>query len=151
MSTAATSQEPLQLDWRQQNRRIVVTPEDEDRYILTVQEAIRSCRVAEQSVLFDRQFRTLRDHLATWIRDNLPKIGRAFLTVHDGEWLFLVLTRLPKCDERFEEELTKLDLEVAQDRRFHLLRFNVLALPDVSEQALRSFISTRTLEYRRAK
>ena len=50
-----------------------------------------------------------------------------------------------KYDETLDDELTDLDLEVANDDDYNLIRLNVQNLPRASDESVESFLATGQL------
>lgn len=132
-------QRVIQIDAANVDGTVTITPSDEDRFNLRVREVIEAClkaRVGEQA---EQRFRLLLRRLVEWT------LGRsdtrdAFLTTRDGALCFVVVRQESPYDEQFEDALTDLDIELANDED---IRFpvRVLSLPPVSESAMKSFLS----------
>ena len=138
----AQRQKHILLDFRRKGEQVFVNPEDNDKFFMSVQVAAAACQMAGKVVAFGDQFRDLLEKLASWIKAHRKPIQQAFVTIRDSGFLFLVVQTTPYLDLDLEAELTTLDLEVAQDESFDLLRLNVLALPASSNQAYESFLET---------
>ena len=146
-------QEPLRLDFYEQGRKVLVKPQDHDAFVVSVEEAAAACQIANrnQSYTFGLQFEELLRRLAKWIQLHKAAVRKAYVTVRDAGFLFLVVQKSPALDLKLEEDLTELDLEVAHEEAFGLLRLNVLALPSSSKEAYESFLESCAWEYRHAK
>jgi hypothetical protein len=140
---------PIRLDYRIKGGNVVVMPNDEDRFTMTIQEAALACKAGVKQLRFGRQFeRTLLPRLGSWMKAHKNKIQKAFLTLGDGRLLFLIVRREVPYDETFENELSDLDISIARDETLDLIRLAVLALPCVSEETYASFLDNRMiLEY----
>jgi len=58
LSSTQQTDNPLQLNYyKQKNRLVVVTPADEDRFSMTVDEAIHACRASIKNAAFRKQFK----------------------------------------------------------------------------------------------
>ena len=114
MSTT-TQTSPIPLSWHERDRLVRIEPEDEDRFGLTVAEAIYACRSAVSERTFRRQFEKLLVRLAEWVATNRRLLADAFLSVRDAGLLFLVVQKEKALDEELEEKLVRLDLEVARN------------------------------------
>ncbi len=139
---ANTQIAPIQLQWKNKRHPVVVTPADEDRFCITVDEAIHACKAASSSAKFTGQFKVLLDYLADWLRQNKKIVQCAYLTVRDAGLMFLPVKKEVPYNRAFENSLTDLDLAVANDPNFDLIKLSVLSLPPVSNDAINSFIST---------
>ena len=146
----ANRQEYIRLKWLERDRKILVEDADEDRFSMTVEEAIEACRVyeREKQPLFRKQFKMLLGFLGEWSFKRRNKLAKVFLTIRDAGLLFLVVTKRKTYDEGFEEELTQLDIEVANKEDFSRILLSVQALPLCSSSNYDSFCyPERTLEY----
>jgi len=146
----ANRQEYIRLKWLERDRKILVEDADEDRFSMTVEEAIEACKVyeREKQPLFRKQFKMLLDFLGEWSFKRRNKLAKVFLTIRDAGLLFLVVTKRKTYDESFEEELTQLDIEVANKEDFSGILLSVQALPLCSSSNYDSFCyPERTLEY----
>lgn len=142
---------PILLNWDQKDRMVMVEDKDEDRYLLTVEQAIEACGAhnKENRAIFKRQFEDLQAYLGQWASERKGKIRRAFLTIRDAGLLFLLVTQKKTYDENFESELTKLDLEIANSNDFSEIQMSVQALPLCNEDNYYSFCNPEwTLEYK---
>ena len=144
---------PIQLDWGDGERPITVTPKDQDRFTTTVQEAIRACKAELSSAKFMEQFRSgLLERLAAWIRDHAEKVAGGYITIRDSTLLFLVVRKMAGWDGKFDDDLTALDVDIANDPKLDLIRLNVISLPKGSDAAASSFLDPEfTLEYKHAR
>ena len=148
----ANQQVYIPLKWVERDRKILIEDADQDRFSITVEEAIEACKAynIEKRVLFRKQFDMLLDFLGGWSYHRKNKLAKVFLTIRDAGLLFLVVTKRKTYDEDFEEELTQLDLEIANSDNFSEILLSVQALPLCSESNYDSFCyPERTLEYTR--
>lgn len=137
-----------QLRYQDREGVVVVTPDDEDRFAITVGAAIQACHAFEQQKVFEHQFTIVLKRLAKWVQETQAEIAGAYVTVRDNGLLFLVVRKSPQYDACFEDKLTELDLEVANDPNLNLIRLSVLAIPEASDDAVASFWAPgHTLEY----
>ena len=139
------------LPWSEKDKRVVIEDADEDRFSLTVEEAIEACSVyhKEKRAQFRRQFHDLLDFLGKWTYARRTEIFKAFLTIRDAGLLFLVVSRGKKYDPVFEDELTKLDITIANSEEFSEIQMSVQALPFCGAPNYDSFCNPDlTLEYK---
>ena len=146
--TTKTMESPIQLRWGEKNKRVVVTPEDENRFIVTVEAAIRACNAAVQYSAFEPVFSNLLTHLGEWKRQHEEQILDAYLTVRDAELMFVVVKKTREYDREFEDLLTSLDIGIAQDKDFEMINLSVLGLPKSPTKSVADFLSPQnTLKY----
>lgn len=132
----------IQLTYNDQGT-VVVTPRDEDRFALTIDAAIQACAIHVQREQQLTRFRLLLNRLAEWLRCQEPKnkISRALLTERDGMLLFLVIMRGTRFDPELENDLTQLELDILDDPQLKDFPFTVMALPQLDEEQLKSFVN----------
>ena len=128
----------VQLDWNDQSGRVTVTPKDQDRYTLKVQQAIELLNLGHQHQLFQSAFQVLVNRLGEWLSQQ-SGIREAFLTLRDGGFLFVVVRKDSRLDDDFEDSLTDLDVAIAGDADLRRLRVDVLSLPGASASAIETF------------
>jgi hypothetical protein len=131
---------PLQLNYKTQGQTVVITPENEDRFSLTVQEAIRACSAGQDAIIFDRQFKKLLEKTTFWLKKNSSDIDKAYVTIRDSDILFFIVRKTVEYNRDFEDVLTDFDIEVAEDRNLDKIRMSVLAIPKSSPQTITSFL-----------
>lgn len=131
---------PILLDWSDRKSFVIVTPEDEDRFFLTVEDAINACKSHSGFTEFQRTFKDLLTYLARWIERHREKIKEAYLTVRETDMLFLTVHTGKSFDWEFEDSLTELDVFVAQADKYKEVRLNVLCIPNAGEDSVISFL-----------
>jgi len=127
-----------------------IVAEDNDQFLWTVQEVVRACKAQGRFADVGKQLRTLLQKLRDWCNSHPDDIREAYLTVRDSGLLFLLVRKTKPFNEALEEALTDLDLEVANDNDFDLIRLSVLALPATSEESVRSFLPRQPPEVENA-
>jgi hypothetical protein len=148
--TAAVISAPssfVQLDWAMKDGVITVTPKDQDRFCIKVHKAIEILQQASRAEEFTRQFNLLLRTLATWIKDR-DDVDRAYLTHRDGALAFVVMRTSCVYDDAFEDALSEMDFQTANDADLNLIKMDAIGLPRASAEAVSSFLDQSfTLEY----
>ena len=121
--------------------KVLVINRHEDRFVMTAQEAVEACHAAHESIRFSNQFGGLLDKLASWIDENRASAHRAQIAVRESDLLFLVTQASETFDSDLMEKVAVLDLEVANDDNFSLIRMNALVIPRATEEAATAFVS----------
>jgi hypothetical protein len=137
--------EPIQLKWEQKDGTIVVTPNDQDRYLVKVGKAIEILRQHEREQQFGRQFSVLNKRLAAWLEEHSDKCARAFLTAGESTLRFIVVRKEVRFDSEITDALSELGVEIANDPDLNLIKVATRALPFASDEALQSFLDTEFL------
>ena len=121
---------------------VFVNPKDNDKFVLTAQDAVRACRAWDKAVQFGRQFEELLNHLSRWIKQHRTHISVAKLNVRQNDILFVVTQKVVERDDVLADQLTELDLEITTAPRFDLISLNVLSLPLVDSESAAAFLSS---------
>ncbi|MEW4527024.1 hypothetical protein [Maioricimonas sp. JC845] len=129
-------QTAVEINWYAEEDRVEVTPRDQQRFELQKDRVINLLQLANHG---EKQLLVLLQLLGRWIDRNSAKIANAYLTLRDNTLLFLVISNTPTCDDEFEDELSDLDLALANDPDLRLIRLNTIVLPPASPEALGSF------------
>lgn len=141
---------PIALKWNEKERTVLLEPEDQDRFALTVEEAIAACRAyaPQERADMKRRFDALLDRLGAWVAEHKKKVAKAFFTIRDSNFLFLVVMKGRGYDPDLTGELTELDIEIARSGAFKGLRLSVQELPNVSDEDCAAFLNPHlTLVY----
>jgi len=149
MSSPATKgqsvpQEIIDLRFDDEAGQIRVHFPDKHIQVMAVEAAVRACGAFRDQIEFANQFDDLLGHLAKWSRTHQPHVAESFLTTRDGGLLFLVIWSQAGFDGNLEDELTDLDVGVANNHAYGLVRMSVLGLPPCSKDSLSSFLSQDT-------
>jgi hypothetical protein len=128
----------VQLDARNEHGVVTVTPNDKDRFVLRVGEAILACQRAKAGEDDRQRFDLLLKRLAEWVLGRTD-VREAFLTAREGGLCFVAVRMQSPYDAEFEDALTQLDIELAHDRDIKF-RVEVMSLPPVSPKTLLTFI-----------
>ena len=129
----------VQLDWSNDNGQITVTPRDEDRFTIKMRRAIEVLQRAEKGDLFNTQFQLLMSILASWTSQR-QDVERSYITIRDGRLAFVVVRNESAYCEEFEDELSDLDIRIANDVDLNLIELDAIGLPKISSPALKSFL-----------
>lgn len=135
----------IELHCQNSGGHVRVVPPDRDLMTLPVELAIEACRAFKHQIEFNDQFSMLLDHLAKWMAQHRDRVSQAYLTTRDAGLLFLVIQSSSHYDSDLEDELTNLDLDVANDPDFSRVMLNVLGLPAVDEESIRSFLNPKVI------
>src|SRR5436309_2477533 len=114
--TAVAKANAVPIHYEHRNGAVVVTPEDEGRFALAVEMAYRrSCPLFQDRALFRTQFEQLLRKLAHWLAAHEDVIGEASVTLRGAALEFLLVRKGTRYDADFEDELSDLDIAIAQD------------------------------------
>lgn len=126
-----------------QDGQVTLEGENEERFTLRFEEVVRACQLHVSVNRFSVQFRLLVKRLSGWL-EGQAGVKSAFLTLRDAQLLFLVVTETDEYDADFEDALSDLDIELANDDDLSDIGFGVLSLPNVPTESLESFMHPTT-------
>ena len=133
----------IELHFENRDGQVRVMLPDNHIMAMSVEVAVHACRAFKDQILFKSQFDGLLPYLAEWIDLHSDDVKEAYLTTRDSGLLFLVVTKGKTFNGSFEDELTGLDIEVANDTDYSLINMNVLAIPPSGDEDTHSFISNK--------
>lgn len=105
---------PIYLTYRSVEK-VVVEPDDQDRFVTTVQDAARACKSAQVGTEWQAQFENFLARVHEWCEARKDRIDSSFVDVGDGGLRVNVCTSMADFDFDFEDEVTELDIELARD------------------------------------
>lgn len=135
----------VELDWYDDSEVVQVRPRDRQRFELQKDRAIEILQAAKEADRFQKQLELLLNKLAAWANRWEAKISSAIVTLQDGALAFVVVQKSEKYDEDLQDDLSDLDFSIANDVDFGLMKLTTLLLPNVSGEALESFLDRRLL------
>ena len=142
--TANKSAAPIRLSSRIKDKRVLV--EDGDSQLLwTVDQVLTACRAYNRHVeLADvtRQVRELWALLTEWLAARGDAVQSAHLQPANlGQLLFLVVQKAPQFNQELTDSLTELDMDVANDDRFKLIKMMVRLVPPCEQDQIEAMLS----------
>ncbi len=144
-----THSDPVPISWDERDRKVVVTPENRDRYVTTVDAVLEACRIHQGGATFQKQFEQLLAELGQWLSDRAGDVHAAHIVVEANGLLFLVVRKTVKFNAELTEALADLEIQIHNDDRFSQLRLRALALPLVDEHGVKTFLGEHVLTYAR--
>src|SRR5437660_1607842 len=124
MMTAKT-QPIIQLVHADGAAQVLIETEQQDRFMLTLHAAIRACQAFSHMDEFTEQFKKLHVKISAWLAAQDQHVSKAYLTARDSAILLLLVQKSAAFDQELEDALTDLDIEIAQDEEFNLIRLNI--------------------------
>ncbi len=119
-------------------RQVIVEPDDEDRFVMTAQNAVKACQDSKQR---QEAIRTFKEGflvpLLDWCRKFLDKVQACYVAAPTTFLQVFVIGKSQKYDFDLSEELSALELKLADT-----WRVSVLQLPATAPDDLQSFFNT---------
>ncbi|MCC7424979.1 MAG: hypothetical protein IT428_32305 [Planctomycetaceae bacterium] len=130
-----SSDRPIQLKW--DGGHVVITPEDEDRFVKEASWAVSACQNKLALERFVRQFKD--DFLVTvhsWCVQQGDRVRGAFVPIDAASHLqVFVVTRLPRYDFTLSQALSDLETRLFEKS----WPCDVLQIPDGSMESVQTF------------
>ena len=122
----------------------MVKRKSRDMFFVDVTEAALACAAVADFKVFTGQMADLLDKLSDWVKLRRDRLKGAHLTLRQNHRsvLFVIMQKDIPFDAELSDELTDLDIEVANDEAFKLLTLDVLAIPAVSRESANAFLSS---------
>ena len=120
----------------------LVQMKDGDKFLVPVAAAALACRAVESFDEFSGQFQHLLDFLHEWVSGRRELVRSAHLTVRESDLLFLLVQKQVGYHDQLNDDLTDLDLEIANSDDFRLLSLEVMAVPPASPDSYQAFQSS---------
>ncbi|AWM38709.1 hypothetical protein GobsT_31000 [Gemmata obscuriglobus] len=137
--TTSQSVSPIRLNSQAKDKRIWVELRDgEEELLWTVDQILTACRAYNQTVSLadvDRPVRELWKVLNAWCVSQSDAIKTAYLQpTGNGRLLFLVVQPATGFDQELTDALTELDMDIANDDRFELVKMDVRLVTPMSQE-----------------
>jgi hypothetical protein len=129
------SSEPIRLHFTDQTR-VVVTPEDEDRFTTTAAEAVRACKNAQEVLSWREEFEKFLTHVYGWCRTR-ETIAKAYLAFSDEGLELFILTRGSEYRFDLDDDISELDLDLGKG--FKKCPTEITQLPETPVRSLHAF------------
>lgn len=117
---------PIRLSFRSE-QRVVVEPDDKDRFIMTVREAAIACKQAEDNKEWEESFREFLVYLEKWGESHSDRIASVFVYTGDGSLNILVGTTGDSYASDLDDILSDLDITLV--KKFPWLIADVMQIP----------------------
>ena len=131
-----TISQPIRLRFDDQTP-VVVTSEDEDRFMTTSAEAAYACRQAENMLHWKNEFDHLLAFLHKWCAGKDKQVARTYMAISEDGLKAFILTRGPEYLFEFDDAISALDIEVAE--KFERCPTEVIQMPETPAGSLTSF------------
>lgn len=134
------SETPIQIDWKDGDRKVVMTPENADKFLFTVREVVEACR---SSLSQEEMANDLRDRFLPWVKHGfsafIESIQTIYFGVRDRQLTIFVVPKSPVFDFDLASKLALLDHSL--NNEFDKLSCDVLQIPGDGADTLASFIA----------
>jgi len=142
----------VEIDWYAESDHVVVTPKNQQRFIIQKDAAIEALRQAKAAERFELQFDLLLQVLGKWLHERTSAVESGIVTLQDNSLVFVVVQSKVAYDEQLQDDLAGIDVAIAQDASLDLIKLRTVLLPPVGSEALGTFLDPRmVLRYTHGK
>ncbi len=134
----AIKERPIHLRF-QDVRRVLVTPEDENRFVTTVQRAAFACQTLLKVDEWRKEFESLLSYLNQWAEKHKDTVAQAYVGVSSEGLTAVVITKGQEYQLTFDDEVTRLDIELAN--QFPNCQLDVLQSPECEPETRIPYLS----------
>ena len=120
---------PIQLSFREKDGQVVIEPDNQDRYVTTVDEAIKAT--------WQKQFVNLLGVVHNWCREHQENVTAAYIAIRDRGLGLFIVTDSKRYDFALADEVTKLDVALCAD--YPNQPVNTMQLPRIPEEGQMAF------------
>lgn len=117
---------PLHVTFRSVEN-VLVESDDEDRFLMTMNEAAHACKQAQGRKDWQEDFKRFLHHVSQWCEAHGSRVQAGFVGVGDGALNVFICTSREEYDFDLEDEITALDIELVN--RFPWLIAEVMQIP----------------------
>lgn len=129
MSESKTQQtNPIHVDARGSERLVVLTPEDEDRFVQTCQWVVEASKLGTSRDVMLREWYGLLSHVKKWAEQHASLLKQCLAMQRDDQIGIFVVPAKNQYDFELSDLLTELDLELA--KQFQICRCDVFQMPE---------------------
>ncbi len=134
--------EPIRLNFKDADVVVVVTPEDEDRFMTTAAEAAYACKQAQDMLQWKREFDKFLRYIHRWCERHDTQVSHAYLAFSADGLNVFILTRGSEYRFDFDDTVTGLDAELV--RQYPRCPAELMLLPETPDESLTSFFAPGT-------
>jgi hypothetical protein len=139
MATQSSSQ-TLHLDEKANPQgRVLVTPQDEDRFTLPCAQAVEACKLHVSRKLWFDELDSMLVRVRDWAGQHQDRIHSVYAAPREGHVVIFVVPKSDTYDLDLGSQLTDLDIELAQ--QFQVISTEVMQIPGKTTQQLASFVN----------
>jgi len=125
-------------------RDVSFVTEDENRFFLSVSETIAAGRIhiqrRDELNETAERVRALQKRAAMWWKSHSPDIKAAYLSYRQGRFTFLVIQKGVPLNEKLEQDLIELDIQLAKSLEVRPLSAEVMLLPECDDACIHTFV-----------
>lgn len=121
-----------------------LTLQDVRDYVCALVDLKPMCHVYKEfhrpAMKYRDQLNLLREKLLTWLEGHKEAVAGAFVTNRPKGLMFVIVQKSCEHDAAFDDEVSALDVKIANDPDLPLIRMDAIAVPFAGNEALASLI-----------
>ncbi len=128
------SLDPVLLDAKKEaDRTIVLTPEDEDRFVKSCEWVVEASKLVISRDLFLRELHIVLSYVREWMSQR-SSVKACYAAYRDDQVAIYVIPSIGRYDFELSKQLTELDIELAQ--KHQVVPCDVMQAPDLELEDL---------------
>jgi len=132
--------DPIQIDHNDGERQVIITPENQDRFVMTCAKAVEYCELSNSFNIFKSDLLKLMEHCAAWAGKNKDRIREVFVGPHEYRVGVFVIPQSEHFDVELAERVAELSHEIG--RAYPAVRAEAIEVPGHSKESQRCFVNT---------
>jgi len=134
-----THLEIIRLEFNDQ-RQVLVSPKDEDRFFTTCEKAAWSCQMGDKILRFHERYKEILTCVRQWIDRNTDQVASCYSAFQDHQLMFFFVPKVGRYDFDLSDKLADLDIDLVT--RFEEFHCETLQIPAATSDTLSTFINT---------
>lgn len=111
MGTELSRKGPVQL--RFDDGRVVVTPEDQDRFVLAADRAVEACQMMNAGLQLRQRFADeFLARIFQWCQEHADRVSDCYVAMRDGTLTVFVMGPSAEYDFELDDPISELEAEV---------------------------------------
>ena len=122
--------------------RVLVTAQDEDRFIVTCAQAVAACKMQISNKVWFDELDALLVRVRDWSAQNSARVHAVYASPREGRIVIFVIPKSDQYDLELGNKLTDLDMELAQN--FQIIDTEVMQVPGKLPDQLATFVNVES-------
>jgi hypothetical protein len=141
--TTTKQSSPVQLKAEHGSRQVVITTEQEDRFVMSCANAVEACLRHKSEKIVRSDIEKMIAHSRAWSAERGERISAAFIGPHESKITVFVVPKSEGFDFDLAEEVAELAHDLS--RTYQAVWSDALEVPGGDDESLRTFIDFETV------
>ncbi len=133
----------VQLNAQNPDQQVVITPPDQDRFVISCKKAIEACVKHHQSEkLMQADIAKMIQHCRGWVSEHADLVGKSYVAPHGYKIVFYVAPPTEGFSFDLAEKVADLSYELK--RTYQAVSCDAMAIPGGDDEAVKAFVDIET-------